>query len=129
MLLGSHAFGRLLNSLGVHQAENPRSGNTDKGGLGTISLAIPTTPSFLGILRSGGFSFVTKPDREPTPQLSSYRERGRVLKVRLLVPLIKTNEPKTLPRLTHTQPGFRTSGIWFRIQRAALCWAEIKRFR
>lgn len=110
VLLGSHAFGGLLNSLGVRQPANCRTSDTDIGSVGTLTLAIPETSSFLSILRGSGISFMTKPDRESTRPSPSYRDRGRILKVGLLVPGIKMNEPKTLPRLrTHATglPYFR----------------------
>jgi hypothetical protein len=58
----SHAFGALLNSLGVRLPANYRPEDIDIGSTGTISVAIPEDRSFLDILRDSGIPFLEVPE-------------------------------------------------------------------
>ena len=51
VLVGSHAFGALLNGLGIKLAANYCTDDIDIGTAAPVALAIPDDRSFLGVLR------------------------------------------------------------------------------
>lgn len=99
ILVGSHAFGALLNSLGVRLAANYRTEDIDIGSAGTISVAIPEERSFLDILCESGLPFIAVPELDSRKPSTSFKVRGRPLKVDLLVPGTEAYETKALPGL------------------------------
>jgi hypothetical protein len=96
VLVGSQAFGALLNSLGVRLPANYR---TDIGSTGTISVTIPEDRSFLDILRDSGIPFLEVPELDSRKPSTSFKARGQHLKVELLVPGTEAYETKALPQL------------------------------
>jgi hypothetical protein len=99
VLVGSHAFGALLNSLGVHLPANYRTEDIDIGSAGTISVAIPEDRSFLDILHESGIPFLEVPELDSRKPSTSFKARGQPLKVDLLVPGTDAYETKALPQL------------------------------
>jgi len=99
VLVGSHAFGALLNSLGVRQPANYRTEDIDIGSTGSISLAIPEDRSFLDILRDSSLPFLEVPELDSRKPATSFKARGQPLKVDLLVPGTEAYESKPLPHL------------------------------
>ncbi|CAG4914311.1 GSU2403 family nucleotidyltransferase fold protein [Paraburkholderia gardini] len=99
VLVGSHAFGALLNGLGVRLPANYRTEDIDIGSTGTISVAIPENRSFLDILRDSGIPFIEVPELDTRKPSTSFKVRGQPLKVDLLVPGTEAYETKALPQL------------------------------
>ncbi|MFP3567159.1 GSU2403 family nucleotidyltransferase fold protein [Paraburkholderia sp. SIMBA_030] len=99
VLVGSHAFGALLNSLGVRLPANYRTEDIDNGSTGTISVAIPEDRSFLDILRDSSIPFLEVPELDSRKPPTSFKARGQPLKVDLLVPGTEAYETKALPQL------------------------------
>lgn len=99
VLVGSHAFGALLNSLGVRLPANYRTEDIDIGSAGSISVAIPENRTFLDILRDSGIPFLEVPDLDSRKPATSFKARGQPLKVDLLVPGTDAYETKSLPQL------------------------------
>jgi hypothetical protein len=84
LLVGSHAFGALLNALGVravvYATEDVDIGRGEQ-------LALSGVPPFLGMLRETGIEFFEVPALHRRAPSTSYAERGGSrLKVDLLVP-------------------------------------------
>lgn len=85
VLVGSHAFGALLNELGCSIAF-PMTEDVDIARAGRIQVAALPEGGFLALLRETGLPFHEVPDlRRGTPP-TSFKVRGRALKVDLLVP-------------------------------------------
>ncbi|MBT2303901.1 hypothetical protein J7E70_26005 [Variovorax paradoxus] len=99
VLVGSHAFGAILNSLGVRLPANYATEDIDIGSAGSISVAIPDERSFLDILRDSGVPFFEVPEFDPRKPSTSFKARGKPLKVDLLVPGTEHHEIKALPEL------------------------------
>lgn len=99
VLVGSHAFGSLLNSLGVRLSANYRTEDIDIGSAGTISVAIPEERSFLDILRESSLPFLEVPELDSRRPATSFKARGQPLKVDLLVPGTDAYETRALPHL------------------------------
>ena len=99
VLVGSHAFGALLNSLGVRLAANYATEDIDIGSAGSISVAIPEDRSFLDILRDSSVPFFEVPELDPRKPSTSFKARGKPLKVDLLVPGTEAHETKPLPEI------------------------------
>ncbi|MEZ0606091.1 GSU2403 family nucleotidyltransferase fold protein [Paraburkholderia sp. IW21] len=99
VLVGSHAFGALLNSLGVRLPANYKTEDIDIGSAGSISLAIPEDRSFLDILRDSSISFLEVPDLDSRRPSISFKARGQPLKVDLLVPGTDAYEARPLPHI------------------------------
>lgn len=99
VLVGSHAFGSLLNSLGVRLPANYRTEDIDIGSAGNISVAIPEERSFLDILRDSSLPFLEVPELDSRKPSTSFKARGQPLKVDLLVPGTAAYETKPLPHL------------------------------
>jgi hypothetical protein len=84
VLIGSHAFGALLNALGVKTVPYATE---DVDIARAEALALPQTPAFIDMLRETGIEFVEVPALSRRQYPTSYKEGGRSrLKVDLLVP-------------------------------------------
>lgn len=84
VLIGSHAFGALLNALGV-RAVPYATEDVDIARAGT--LALPELPPFLDMLRETGIKFFEVPALRRSQHGTSFKEGGASrLKVDLLVP-------------------------------------------
>src|SRR5262249_46763833 len=86
VLVGTHAFGALLNELGVRCDPLPMTEDIDLARAERIEIAALPSGGFLTLLRSSGLAFHEVPQlrlREPS---TSFKVRGKKLKVDLLVP-------------------------------------------
>jgi len=99
VLVGSHAFGVLLNGLGVRLAANYLTSDIDIGSTAQVSLAIPDGRSLLEVIKDTGLPFLEVPELDPGRPATSYKQRGSMLKVDLLVPGSEHYETKPLPGL------------------------------
>lgn len=86
MLVGTHAFGALLNALGVRLPANDYTGVIDVARPRPIKLATRPEGGILEILRASGLPFAEVPELDLRKPSTSFKVRGRPLKVDLLVP-------------------------------------------
>lgn len=94
LLIGSHAYGALLNALGVKAVPYATE---DVDIARREPLAIPGIPGFLEMLRATGIEFFEIPSLKRGAQSTSFAEPGRGrLRVDLLVPSAN-NEYPTIP--------------------------------
>jgi hypothetical protein len=83
-LIGSHAYGALLNGLGIRSVPYATE---DIDIARAERLALPELPPFLDLLRETGLEFFEVPGLNRREQPTSFKERGRSrFKVDLLVP-------------------------------------------
>ena len=85
LLVGSHAFGALMNELGA-TVPHPMTEDVDIARAGRIEVAALPKDGFLGLLRETGLPFHEVPQLKRGAPPTSYKVRGRALKVDLLVP-------------------------------------------
>jgi hypothetical protein len=91
LLIGSHAYGALLNALGV-KAVAYRTEDVDIARRET--LALPGVPAFIDMLRATGIEFFEVPAFDRKAPSTSFAERGGSrLRVDLLVPTRGTDYP------------------------------------
>jgi hypothetical protein len=84
VLIGSHAFGALLNALGVKAVPYATE---DLDIARPEALALPEIPAFIEMLRATGIGFFEIPSRHRRQHSTSFKEGGRSgLRVDLLVP-------------------------------------------
>lgn len=96
VLIGTHAFNLLGNLLGVRWASQMQTQDIDPAGDTSIDLAIvrPETEAPL-VLDRLGMGFIPVPTLDPRSPSTSFRVRGKDLRVDLLTPL--TGKPRTAP--------------------------------
>jgi hypothetical protein len=83
-LVGSHAYGALLNTLGVRAVPYATE---DVDIARREALALPEVPSFLEMLRATGVEFIAVPELDRRMPSASFKERGAShFRVDLLVP-------------------------------------------
>ena len=86
MLVGSHAYGALLNQLGVRAAQYATR-DVDIARRATLAFREPLQKSFLEIIRESGIPFVEIPHLSKSKPAVSFKERGKsFFQVDLLVP-------------------------------------------
>jgi hypothetical protein len=85
VLVGSHAFGALLNELGYSTAF-PMTEDVDIARASRIEIAALPEGGFLALLRETGLPFQEVPELKRGAPATSFKVRGRALKVDLLVP-------------------------------------------
>ena len=86
MLIGSHAYGILLNRLGARAAAYATE-DIDIARREALALEIPPAEGLLGILRASGIEFVEVPRLARDAPSTSFKQRGRSqFHVDLLVP-------------------------------------------
>jgi hypothetical protein len=96
LLIGSHAYGALLNALGV-KAVPYATEDVDIARREALALAPPGIPGFLEMLRSTGIEFFELPSLKRGSQSTSFAEPGGSrLRVDLLVPSTNDDYP-TIP--------------------------------
>lgn len=84
VLVGTHAYGALLNSLGTRVIPSPLTEDVD---IATrLELAAMPNQSLLDILKETGLPFVEVPSLKRMEPPTSFKVRGQKLKVDLLVP-------------------------------------------
>jgi hypothetical protein len=94
LLIGSHAYGALLNAIGVRAVPYATE---DVDIARREALAIPGVPGFLEMLRETGIKFFEVPSLDRRGASTSFAERGGArLKVDLLVPSTNEDYP-TIP--------------------------------
>lgn len=120
VLVGSHAFGAILNSLGVHRPANDRTAILGFQRAWPIELAIPRDRKMLGILHDSGIPLRDQPKADLRQPPISFKARGQLIKVDLLVrgndaqravplPILHTHAielPFFKYLVSHPSPGF-----------------------
>jgi hypothetical protein len=86
MLVGAHAYGALLNTLGVKPRRNYATEDIDIARYAPIQLAAIPDGGLLEVLRRSGLPFVAVPELDSRRPSTSFLQRGTKLKVDLLVP-------------------------------------------
>jgi hypothetical protein len=84
VLVGTHAYSALLNSLGAHIIPSPLTEDVDIAA--RLELAAAPRRSLLDILQETGLPFVEVSNLKRTAPPTSFKVRGQRLKVDLLVP-------------------------------------------
>ena len=85
ILVGSHAFGALLNELG-YSTHFPMTEDVDIARANRIEIAALPEGGFLALLRETGLPFQEIPELKRGAPSTSFKVRGKTLKVDLLVP-------------------------------------------
>ncbi|MBI3043878.1 MAG: hypothetical protein HYY78_13755 [Betaproteobacteria bacterium] len=85
VLVGTHAFGAILNELGVAASPFPMTEDVDVAAR-SIQLAALPEGGFVGLLNQTGLPFHEVPTLKRGAPSTSFKVRGRRLKVDLLVP-------------------------------------------
>ena len=99
VLIGSHAFGALLNALGVKTVPYATE---DVDIARSEALALPEIPALIDMLRETGIEFFEVPALHRRQHPTSFKEGGRSrLKVDLLVPSPGEGHAKGLPYLRY----------------------------
>lgn len=107
MLIGSHAFGVLLNQLGVRSAAYATEDVDIARREGLAFTELPAV-DLLANLRESGIDFVEVPAFDPRQPSSSFKQRGRgAFHVDLLVP----SPDETFPTLPVPELGTHATGI------------------
>ena len=86
LLVGTHAFGALLNELGVLGSPFPMTEDIDVARAHRIEVAALPKGGLLDVLRQTGLPFHEVPGLRRKEPATSYKARGTKLKVDLLVP-------------------------------------------
>jgi hypothetical protein len=86
VLVGTHAFGAILNSLGARLRARYTTEDIDLARGHRIQLALRPETTFLDILRASGLPFCEVPELDAGVPPSSFKVRGQKLRVDLLVP-------------------------------------------
>jgi hypothetical protein len=86
MLIGSHAYGGLLNQLGVRAAQYTTQ-DVDIARSAQLAFDPPRELSFLEVLKSSGIAFIEVPNLDSRRPSTSFKEAGKsFFQVDLLVP-------------------------------------------
>ncbi len=100
VLVGTHAFGVLLNELGVRASPFAMTEHIDLARAQRIQIAALPKGGLLTLLRETGLPFHEVPQLKRNAPATSFKVRGRQLKVDLLVPSKgKPYEPVDVPEL------------------------------
>ena len=86
VLVGTHAYGVILNELGVSAAPFPMTEDVDLARAARIELAALPDDGLLGLLKETGLPFHEVPTLKRGGPSTSFKVRGRKLKVDLLIP-------------------------------------------
>ena len=100
VLVGTHAYGVILNELGVSVSPFALTEDVDVARAGRIELAALPYDGLLGLLKQTGLPFHEVPTPKRGGPSTSFKVRGRKLKVDLLMPARgKPYEPIAVPEL------------------------------
>jgi len=100
VLVGTHAFGAILNELGVSALPLPMTEDVDVARARAIELAAQPEGGLLELLKQTGLPFGEVPTLKRGAPSTSFKVRGRNLKVDLLVPARgKPNTAIAVPEL------------------------------
>lgn len=108
MLVGTHAFGAILNALGVRLMASYYTEDIDVARYGAIQLATRPDGGILEVLRQSGLPFVEVPELDVRKPSTSFKVRGKPLKVDLLVPGDERYRSYRIPEL-----GAHATGLPF----------------
>lgn len=86
LLIGTHAFGAILNELGIASAALSMTQDVDLARLSRIEIAALPRGGFLDLLSTTGLAFQPVPQLKRKEPPTSFKVRGKPLKVDLLVP-------------------------------------------
>lgn len=86
VLIGTHAFGAILNELGVSGSPFPMTEDVDVARARRVELAAVPEGGFLGLLKQTGLPFHEVPRLKRGAPSTSFKVRGRKLAVDLLIP-------------------------------------------
>jgi YD repeat-containing protein len=86
VLVGTHAFGVILNDLGVTTSVTMMTEDVDVARAARIQIAALPKGGFLDLLKQSGLPFHEIPQLKPDRPATSYKARGKKLMVDLLVP-------------------------------------------
>lgn len=96
VLVGTHAFNAIGNLLGTRWDSQVQTQDIDLAGANVIDLAVETPQVTLpSVLENLGMGFIPVPALDPRSPSTSYRVRGRELRVDLLTPLV--GRPRASP--------------------------------
>jgi hypothetical protein len=100
LLVGTHAFGALMNELGVRATPFPITDDVDLARAERIQVAALAKGGLLSLLRDTGLPFHEVPQLKRNAPATSFKVRGQKLKVDLLVPAKgKPYESVSVPEL------------------------------
>lgn len=100
LLIGTHAFGAILNELGVAASRVALTQDVDLARLTRIEIAALPKGGFLKLLLTTGLPFLPVPALDRGEPPTSFKVRGKRLKVDLLVPARgEPYEPVEVPEL------------------------------
>lgn len=100
VLVGTHAFGAIMNELGASVSPFPMTEDVDVARAGRIELAALPEGGFLDLLKQTGLPFHEVPTLKRGGPSTSFKVRGRKLKVDLLVPTSRMPyKPVPIPEL------------------------------
>lgn len=86
VLVGTHAYGVILNELGVSASPFPMTEDVDVARAGRIEVAALPDDGLLGLLKETGLPFHEVPTLKRGGPSTSFKVRGRKLTVDLLMP-------------------------------------------
>lgn len=89
VLVGTHAFGAILNELSVSASPFPMTEDVDVARARSIELAALPEGGFLDLLKQTGLPFHEVPTLKRGAPSTSFKVRGRRLKVDLLIPITR----------------------------------------
>ena len=108
MLVGTHAFGAILNALGVRPSASYHTEDIDLARYGAIQLATRPGGGILEVLGGSGLPFAAVPELDVRKPSTSFKVRGRPLRVDLLVPGDERYRSYRIPEL-----GAHATGLPF----------------
>jgi hypothetical protein len=108
MLVGTHAFGAILNTLGVRPSARYHTEDIDLARYGAIQLATRPEGGILEVLGQSGLPFAAVPELDVRKPSTSFKVRGRPLRVDLLVPGDERYRSYRIPEL-----GAHATGLPF----------------
>lgn len=113
VLVGTHAFVALGNVLGVRWSRATRTQDVDIAAPRNLSVAVPRLAADIpSVLDSLGMGFLPVPGFDPRQPSTSFKVRGRELRLDLLTPLDRGPErgPVRIPRLNLAATPLRFLG-------------------
>lgn len=113
VLVGTHAFVALGNVLGVRWSRGTRTQDVDIAAPKNLSLAVPRLETDVPSVLDGlGMGFLPVPGFDPKKPSTSFKVRGRALRVDILTPLERGPErgPVRIPRLNLAATPLRFLG-------------------
>lgn len=107
MLIGSHAYGVLLNRLGVRAAPYATE-DVDIARRETLAFDAPPDETLLDVLRKTGIDFVEVPSLDRKKPATSFKEKGRA---RFQVDLLAPSRDESFPTVPVPELGAHATGL------------------